>query len=122
MTRKKNTTMPTVVLPSDIEALTRDVLEDGDDDGDASDSSIPELNLSDGAFDEETGTCSDHDGFKSDLHEDDDSDDSFPGTARVASHGSDESDMSIDEGEIGVESRSSIESSSDSESTRRNSG
>ena len=49
------------------------------------------------------------------MHEDDDSDDSFPGTA---SHGSDESDKSIDEGEIdelGIESKSSIESSSSSD-------
>ena len=58
-----------VVLPSDVEALTHDVVsgdEDSDDRDDASDNSIPEFDLSDVSSDEEdplrvTGTCSDND-------------------------------------------------------------
>ena len=70
-----------VVPPSDIEALTHDVVSGfnvNDDDGNDAHSSggfLPELDPSDGSSDEEnplglTGTCSDHDcASRSDLHE-----------------------------------------------------
>ena len=86
-----------LVLPSDIEALTRDVVsghKDGDDCDDASDDSLPEFDPSDGSYEEDTlgltGTRSDdYDASKSDFHEpseNDDDDDNFPGTARVDRH------------------------------------
>ena len=98
-----------VVLPSDIEVLTHDVVsgdEDGDDRDNDSDDFLPEFDPFDGPFDKEdllglTGTCSDHGASMSGLH---DNSDSFPGTVRVFdSHSSAESDsrMSIGGGEVG---------------------